>query len=84
MVCMTSRPGVLVAQMGTPDAPTPPAVRRYLREFLGDLRVIEVNRLVWWVVLNAVVLPARSARSARLYRRVWRSEERRVGKECRL
>jgi ferrochelatase len=64
-------PGILLAQLGTPDAPTPKALRPYLREFLSDPRVIEGNRLVWWVVLNGLVLPRRPARSAALYRRVW-------------
>jgi len=63
--------GVLIAQLGTPDAPTPQALRPYLREFLGDPRVIETDRAVWWFVLNCFILPRRPARSARLYQRVW-------------
>jgi ferrochelatase len=63
--------GILLAQLGTPDAPTPRALRPYLREFLGDPRVIETNRLVWWFILNLFVLPRRPARSAALYKRVW-------------
>jgi len=72
-VCRMSRgtPGVLLLQLGTPDAPTPKALRRYLREFLGDRRVIDLSRPVWWVILNFFVLPRRPARSAALYRRVW-------------
>jgi len=66
-----SRTGILVAQLGTPDAPTPSALRRYLRQFLGDRRVVEQNPLVWWFVLNFLILPRRPARSAALYRRVW-------------
>ncbi len=65
------RIGVLVAQLGTPDAPTTSALRRYLRQFLGDRRVVEQNPLIWWFVLNFLILPRRPARSAALYRRVW-------------
>jgi ferrochelatase len=63
--------GVLLIQLGTPDAPTPPALRRYLRQFLGDPRVIEAPRLAWWFVLNLFILPTRPARSAAKYRRIW-------------
>lgn len=65
------RIGVLVAQLGTPDAPTPAALRRYLRQFLSDPRVVERNRLLWWFVLRLLVLPRRPRRSAALYRRIW-------------
>jgi ferrochelatase len=67
--------GVLLIQLGTPDEPTTPALRRYLRQFLGDPRVIETptawDRLVWRLVLNLVILPTRPARSAAKYRRIW-------------
>jgi protoporphyrin/coproporphyrin ferrochelatase len=63
--------GVLLIQLGTPDAPTPTALRRYLRQFLGDPRVIEAPRLLWWFVLNLFILPTRPARSAAKYRRIW-------------
>jgi len=63
--------GVLLAQLGTPDAPTPGALRRYLRQFLSDRRVIEVNRVLWWVLLNCVILVTRPFRSAKLYKRIW-------------
>ncbi len=65
------RIGVLLAQLGTPDAPTPAALRRYLREFLSDPRVVERNRLLWWFVLRLLVLPRRPRHSAALYRRIW-------------
>jgi ferrochelatase len=65
------RIGVLLAQLGTPDAPTPAALRRYLRQFLSDRRVVERNRVLWWFVLNLLVLPRRPRRSAALYRRIW-------------
>ncbi|MAG56174.1 MAG: ferrochelatase [Planctomycetes bacterium] len=63
--------GVLISNLGTPDAPTTPAVRRYLREFLSDERVVEVNRWLWAFVLNVIILPRRAAASARAYSVVW-------------
>src|SRR3954468_23803942 len=63
--------GVLLVQLGTPDAPTTPALRRYLRQFLGDPRVIDVPRLQWQIILNLFILPFRPARSAAKYRRIW-------------
>ncbi len=68
------RTGVLLIQLGTPDAPTVRSVRRYLREFLGDPRVIEAPRLIWWFVLNFRVLPFRSFSSAVKYARIWHPE----------
>jgi ferrochelatase len=65
------RIGVLLAQLGTPDAPTPAALRRYLRQFLSDRRVVERNRVLWWFVLRLLVLPRRPRHSAALYRRIW-------------
>ena len=65
--------GVLLIQLGTPDEPTPSAVKRYLREFLLDPRVIEVPRWKWWFVLNLFVLPRRSRESAEKYARIWNS-----------
>jgi ferrochelatase len=62
---------VLLAQLGTPDAPTTPALRRYLRQFLGDPRVIEVPRFRWWFILNCFILPFRPSRSAAKYKRIW-------------
>src|SRR5437764_8508116 len=64
-------PAVLLVQLGTPDAPTAPALRRYLRQFLGDPRVIEAPRLLWWFVLNFRILPTRPKQSAARYRRIW-------------
>lgn len=69
---MTAPPiGVLVLQLGTPEAATPSALRRYLREFLLDRRVVDVPRWRWWPILHAFVLTTRPARSAALYQRVW-------------
>src|SRR5271166_6306270 len=65
------QPGVLLIQLGTPYAPTAPALRRYLRQFLGDPRVIEVPRVKWWLILHLFILPFRPARSAAKYRNIW-------------
>jgi ferrochelatase len=65
------RAGVLLVNLGTPDAPTTAAVRRYLAEFLWDPRVIESPRLPWWLILHGVILRVRPARSARNYAKVW-------------
>lgn len=67
------RLGVVLVNLGTPDAPTAGAVRRYLREFLGDRRVIEVPRLMWWVILNLFILPFRPRRVAALYASIWQN-----------
>jgi len=63
--------GVLLIQLGTPDAPTGAALRPYLRQFLGDPRVIEVPRFKWWLILNLFILPFRPGRSAAKYARIW-------------
>jgi ferrochelatase len=66
--------GILLTNLGTPDAPTAKAVRRYLGEFLWDPRVIETHRWLWWMILHAVILRIRPARSAAAYREVWTPE----------
>ncbi|MDT8439060.1 MAG: ferrochelatase [Wenzhouxiangellaceae bacterium] len=66
-----ARAGVLLANLGTPERPDAAALRRYLREFLWDPRVVEVPRPLWWLILNLVIVPFRSPRSAAAYRRVW-------------
>ncbi len=63
--------GVLITNLGTPDAPTTPALRRYLKEFLSDPRVVEMNRVIWWCMLNVVILNIRPAKSAHAYQSVW-------------
>lgn len=63
--------GVLLANLGTPDAPTPAALRRYLREFLSDPRVVDLPRAVWLPVLHGIILTVRPRKSAALYRKVW-------------
>jgi len=66
--------GVLLSNLGTPAAPTAGALRRFLREFLWDPRVVEWPRPLWWLLLGGVILPLRPRRSARLYRRIWTAE----------
>jgi protoporphyrin/coproporphyrin ferrochelatase len=66
--------GVLLVNLGTPDAADPPAVRRYLKEFLSDRRVIESNSLLWKMVLHGIILPLRSRRRAHDYRKIWNSD----------
>jgi ferrochelatase len=66
-----SRAGVLLVNLGTPDAPTPAAVRRYLAEFLSDPRVIEMPRALRWLVLHGIILRTRPRRSAHAYAKVW-------------
>jgi ferrochelatase len=66
--------GVLLVNLGTPEAPTPAAVRRYLREFLMDRRVVGLPRLLWWPILNLLVLPLRSAKVAPKYESIWSAD----------
>ncbi|MDQ7989298.1 MAG: ferrochelatase [Candidatus Dactylopiibacterium sp.] len=68
------RIGVMLVNLGTPDAPEPRAVRRYLREFLSDPRVVELPRPLWWLILNLFVLTVRPAKSAAKYARIWHKE----------
>jgi len=69
-----SKTGVLIVNLGTPDAAEPGAVRRYLREFLSDPRVVEIPQLVWQPILRGIVLTTRPRKSARAYRQVWMEE----------
>lgn len=66
--------GVLLTNLGTPDEPTPAALRRYLAEFLWDPRVVDLPRPLWWLILHGIILRVRPARSARAYREVWSEE----------
>lgn len=68
------RTAVLLVNLGTPDAPTAPALRRYLREFLSDPRVVEIPRIVWWPLLHGVILNTRPAKSAAKYASIWLPE----------
>ena len=68
------RTAVLLCNLGTPDEPTASAVRRYLSDFLGDHRVVEIPRLVWWPILHGIILRTRPAKSAEKYASVWTPE----------
>jgi ferrochelatase len=68
------RTAVLLVNLGTPDAATPGALRRYLAEFLSDPRVVEIPRALWWLILHGVILRVRPARSAAKYARIWAQE----------
>jgi len=63
--------GILLTNLGTPDAPTRSALRRYLKEFLWDKRVVDLPRPLWWPILNGIILNIRPKKSAALYRKVW-------------
>jgi ferrochelatase len=62
---------ILYCNLGTPDAPTAPALRRYLAEFLGDGRVVEIPKPVWWLILHGIILRLRPAKSAAKYASIW-------------
>jgi len=66
--------GVLLINLGTPDAPTTPAVRRYLKEFLMDGRVIDISPIKRWILVNLIIGTFRAPRSARAYQRIWSDE----------
>jgi ferrochelatase len=66
-----SKVGVLITNLGTPQAPTAKALRPYLKQFLWDPRVVEVPRPLWWMILNGIILNVRPKRSAEAYREVW-------------
>jgi protoporphyrin/coproporphyrin ferrochelatase len=66
-----AKTAVLLINLGTPEAPTAPAVRRYLKEFLSDPRVVEIPRPVWWLILNGIILNVRPKKSAEKYAAVW-------------
>jgi ferrochelatase len=69
-----ARVGVLLINLGTPDEPTPSALRRYLKQFLSDRRVVEIPRLVWWPILHGIILNTRPAKSAEKYAQIWGHE----------
>ncbi|HAU5612132.1 TPA: ferrochelatase [Citrobacter freundii] len=66
-----TKTGILLANLGTPDAPTPEAVKRYLRQFLSDPRVVDTSPALWWPLLRGVILPLRAPRVAKLYQSIW-------------
>ncbi len=65
---------VVLVNLGTPDAPTGPALKRYLGEFLSDPRVVEIPKLAWWLILNGIILNVRPKKSAAKYATVWTNE----------
>ena len=69
-----SKTAVLLVNLGTPDEPTPAAVRRYLKQFLSDPRVVEIPRPLWWLILNGIILNVRPKKSAAKYATVWTKE----------
>ncbi len=68
------RIGVLLVNLGTPEAPTPAAVKRYLGEFLSDPRVVEIPRALWWLILHGIILQTRPRKSAAKYASIWYPE----------
>ncbi len=70
----TPRTGVLVVNLGSPDAPTAGALRPYLKQFLSDTRAVEIPRLLWWPILNLIILNTRPAKSAEKYASIWTDE----------
>ncbi|MGD8788597.1 MAG: ferrochelatase, partial [Burkholderiales bacterium] len=70
----TARTGVLLVNLGTPAAATAKALRRYLKEFLSDPRVVEIPRPIWWLILHGIILRTRPKKSAEKYATVWTSE----------
>ncbi len=68
------RSAILLINLGTPTEPTPTAVRKYLKEFLSDPYVVEIPRLIWWVILNGFILPKRSKDAAQRYASIWTKE----------
>ncbi|KRB83949.1 ferrochelatase [Noviherbaspirillum sp. Root189] len=69
-----ARSAIVLVNLGTPDAPTTPAVRRYLRQFLSDPRVVEIPKAAWWFILNGIILPFRSSKSAAKYASIWTND----------
>ncbi len=69
-----SRVGILLLNLGTPDEPTPSALRRYLKQFLSDRRVVEIPRAIWWLILNGIILNVRPRKSAEKYALIWGEE----------
>jgi len=70
----TPRTGVLLVNLGSPEAPTAKALRPYLKQFLSDTRVVEIPRLAWWPILNLIILNTRPAKSAEKYASIWMEE----------
>ncbi|AJP48915.1 ferrochelatase [Rugosibacter aromaticivorans] len=70
----TRRTAIVLVNLGTPDAPTASALRRYLKQFLWDPRVVEIPRALWWLILHGIILNLRPAKSAAKYAKIWLKE----------
>ena len=70
-----SKTGSLLVNLGTPDGTDTKSMRRYLKQFLSDRRVIEVPRLLWWVILNGIILNVRPRKSGDAYARIWLKDD---------
>ena len=68
------RTGILLTNLGTPDAPTAKALKPYLKEFLSDPRVIEIPKFIWQIILRLIILNIRPRRSAKNYKKIWTEE----------
>jgi ferrochelatase len=69
-----AKTGILLINLGTPEAPTGAALRPYLKEFLSDPRVVEIPRAIWWLILNGIILNTRPKKSAEKYAQIWTTE----------
>lgn len=74
MIAADKKYGVILVNLGTPEAATPTAVRRFLRQFLSDPRVVDIPGWFWWPLLNGVILPLRSGRVAKAYAKIWTTQ----------
>ena len=63
--------GILLVNLGTPDSPDTKSLRKYLKEFLSDQRVIDIPKILWWFILNFIILNTRPKKSAEAYSRIW-------------
>jgi ferrochelatase len=63
--------GVLIINLGTPDATDYWSIRKYLKEFLSDRRVIDINKYLWWIILNVIILTFRPSKTAKAYKAIW-------------
>lgn len=70
----SKKTGILLLNLGTPDAPTPKAVRRYLNEFLSDTRVVNLPKLLWQPILKGIILPFRPKKTAHAYQQIWQAD----------
>jgi ferrochelatase len=69
-----AKTAVLYCNLGTPKEPTAPALRQYLAQFLGDSRVVEIPKAIWWLILHGIILRVRPAKSAAKYGSIWTAE----------